>query len=112
MSWFRKIFPADEAYVGSFVVKQSGETIYCHCFEDVKSNRRIELINADRSPYSKWDDTFKRSRLYQLRIQPWCYWGKKDSGIFTYEQVKNPKEEFLAALKGEATWIINNDNSG
>ena len=62
-------------------------------------------------PSDKWLTYYKRTELYQLRIQPWGKWGKKDDGIMTYNMIHDPKEEFKAKLKGDATWIIKHGES-
>ena len=112
MNWLKKLF-RKEAYVGSFQLKIQGDMwVYVHCFESKRGKRRTEVINCDVYPGTGWKKAYERTELYQLRIRPWEEWGKKDSGIYTYGQVKNPKEEFLAVLKGEAKWKIDHDHSG
>jgi len=109
MNWFRNMFRKRGAYVGSFSIKISGEQVYIHCFEKRTGKREIMMVNCDSYPNTNWETGIKRTELYKLRIQPWVYWGKKDDGIMTYKSIHDPKEEFLAKLKGENKWIINDD---
>lgn len=110
--WFKKLFRRHEAYVGTFKLRINSEIVYVHCFEAKNGKRRTEVINCDNYPANKWRTYYEQTEIYQLRIRPWEDWGKKDSGIFTYNQVMEPKEEFLAVLKGEAKWEIEHDHSG
>lgn len=112
--WFRNTtntLGRNEVYVGSFSINLNGQQVYIHCFENKKGARRTKVVNCEMYPKSNWIDAYKRTKLYQLRIQPWEEWGKKDNGIYTYNQVMDPKEEFLAVLKGDATWEIKHDHS-
>ena len=110
-SWFKKLFRRKEAYVGTFKLRINSEIVYVHCFETKNGKRRTEVINCDNYPASKWRTYYEQTEIYQLRIRPWEDWGKKDDGIFTYSQVMEPKEEFKAKLKGDATWEIKHDHS-
>lgn len=110
MRWFTKLFRKKGAYVGSFKLTISSEPVYVHCFETKRGKRQISMVNCDSYPNSSWEKNLKRTEIYQLRIRPWAYWGKKDEGIMTYKSIHDPKEEFLAKLKGESQWIINVKN--